>query len=188
MLGEAQEVHMRQRKTAVGLAIMAALVLGATLVARSDDSAPPVEQRLAGFADRLRLALSTASVAAFSPTLGDARVQAVRLLALLREDGRDNVPGLVVQAALLGDWITSRPFDAETRRELLVAASDIQVFLGLAVEAAVQAEHDRGLSAAVLDLTRVYAFLLAAWGAPVDGVAVPGLVMLLQAFHVSLTT
>lgn len=179
---------MREARIAVTLVVAMLVAAGHTCVAQSDGAAlPPVEQRLAGFADRMRLGLSIASVAAFSPTVSDAHGQAERLVVLLRGDGRDKVLGLVHEAALFSEWIALRPFDSEQRRALLGSAANVQEFLRLAIDAAVSASRDRALSSATEDLLRVYAYLLATWGQPVDGIAVPGLVMLLRAFDVPVT-
>jgi len=179
---------MRQARTAVAIAVVM-LVGGLACIGQSENSAfPSVEQRLAGFADRMRLGLSIASVAAFSPTLSDARGHAERLIALLRGDPRDPVPGLISQAELFADWILARSFDPEVRRTLLGAAANVQGFLRLAVEAVISANRDRGLANATEDLLRVYTYLLAAWAQPVDGIVVPGLSTLLRAFDAPVTT
>lgn len=179
---------MRQARIVVSIAV-AVFAVGLACFAQSGDSGPPsVEQRLAGFADRMRLGLSAASVAAFSPSVSDAHAQAERLVSLLRGDARDPVPGLLPQAESFSDWILGRSFDPETRQALLGAATNTRDFLRLALEAAISAGRDRALSSATEDLLRVYAYLLAAWGQPVDGIVVPGLVMLLRAFDVPVTT
>ncbi len=169
----------------IAVAVAVLVAAGPACVAQSDNSVPPsVEQRLAGFADRLRLGLSIASVAAFSPSVSDARGQAERLIVLLRGDPHEAMPGLLPEAASFSDWIAARSFDPELQPTLLGAAANVQGFLRLAIEAAIAADRDRNLRDATEDLLRVYACLLAAWGQPADGIVVPGLVMLLRAFDV----
>src|SRR5512137_1108819 len=86
---------MRQARIAAALAV-AVFVIGLACSAQSDNSGlPSVEQRLAAFADRMRLGLSAASVASFSPTVSDAHAQAERLVSLLRGGAGDPIPGLL---------------------------------------------------------------------------------------------
>lgn len=179
---------MRKPRAVVAIAVAVLVALGVACVAQSGNSVPPsIQQRLGGFADRMRLGLSIASVAAFSPTVSDARGQAERLIVLLRGDPQDVVPGLLAEAALFFDWIAARSFDPAVQQALLGAAASVQGFLRLAIEAAISADHDRSLANATEDLLRAYAFLLAAWGQSVDGIVVPGLVTLLRAFDVPLS-
>jgi hypothetical protein len=176
---------MKQAWTVIAVAaLLAGLAQGALGQAELPQ---PIEQRLAGFADRMRLSLSMASVAVFSPSISDAHGQAQRLIALLRGDARDGIPGLVAEAVLFADWIGSRPFDPEPRRVLLGAATNVQALLRLALDAAIAANRDRALDNATQDLLRVYAYLVAAWGKPIDGVVVPGLETLLRGFDVAVT-
>jgi hypothetical protein len=179
---------MNKPRIVVAIAVAMLVAAGHACVAQSDNSAPPsIEQRLAGFADRMRLGLSIASVAAFSPTVSDAHGQAERLITLLRGDPHEAVPGLLPEAALLSDWIAARSFDPALQRTLLGAAANVQGFLRLAIEAAISADRDRSLPNATEDLLHVYACLLAVWGQPINGIVVPGLVMLLRAFDVPVT-
>lgn len=177
---------MRQGRLGVALAI-AALVAGSAACAAQADASFPIERRLSDFADRLRVSLSVAVVAAFSPSVADAHGHAEQLIVLLRGGGKDGSMGLLQEAASLTDWIAARSLDRSVEQPLLGAAGNVQEFLRLAAEAAVAANRDRALAVAVQDLSRVYAYLLAAWGQPVDGIAVPGLVMMLRAFGVPVT-
>ncbi len=179
---------MRKPRAMVAIAVAVLVAAGVACVAQLDNSAPPsIEQRLGGFADRMRLGLSIASVAAFSPTVSDAHGQAERLIVLLRGDSQDVVPGLLPEAASFSDWIAARSFDPAVQQALLSAAASVRGFLRLAIEAAISAERDRTLANATQDLLRVYAYLLAAWGQPIDGIVVPGLATLLRAFDVPLS-
>jgi hypothetical protein len=172
------------RQAGIVVAVVALLVgFGQRSVGQAE-TPQPIEQRLAGFADRMRLSLSIASVAVFSPTASDAHGHAQRLIVLLRGDPRDAALGLVAESALFADWIGSRPFDPEPRRVLLGAATNVQALLRLALDAAIAANRDRALGNATQDLLRAYACLVAAWGKPIDGIVVPGLETLLRGFDV----
>lgn len=179
------------RRHGIGMALMMAVALVASLACLGEDggaAASPTGLLLAKLADQTKLAISISAVAVFSPSLVDARSQAERLLVLLRGDGRDRPVGLVQEAALLQDGIVGRKFEAEREKALLGAAGNIQTFLRLAGDAAASAGRARSLEAATLDLFRGYAYLVAAWGLPVDGIAIPGIVALLRAFEVPFST
>lgn len=179
---------MRQRRIVVSIVLAAVVGWTFACIAQLEGSAlPSVEQRLAKFADRMRLSLSIASVAVFSPTVGDAHGQAQRLVLLLRGDSGDPVPGLIPQAALVSDWIAECSLHPDVRLSLLTAAANLQALLKLAIEAAVSATRSHTLAKGTEDLLRVYAYMLAAWGEPVNEVGVPGLVAILRAFDVPLT-
>ena len=180
---------MNKPRIMVAIAVAMLVAAGQACVAQSDNSAPPsIEQRLGGFADRMRLGLSISSVAAFSPTVSDAHGQAERLIVLLRGDPHEAAPGLLPEAASFSDWIAARSFAPSLQVALLGATANVQGFLRLAIEAAISADRDRSLANATEDLLSVYAYLLAAWGQPIDGIVVPGLVMLLRAFDVPVTS
>lgn len=167
------------------MAAVMLLAVGAACSGQGDAPAfPAIEERLAGFAGRMRLGLSIASVAVFSPTVADAHAQAERLIVLLRGDAKDKVAGLLLESGAVVEWIALQAFRPELKQELLGAAGNVQAFLRLALEAASSAKRDRALVNASQDLLRTYACLLAAWGQPVDGVVVPGVVLLLRAFDI----
>jgi hypothetical protein len=179
---------MRWRGIVVCIVLAAAASGTWVGIAQSDGGAlPPLEQRLAKLADQMRLGLSIASVAVFSPTVGDARGQAQQLILLLRGDPGRFMPGLVPQATSFPDWIEGHSLGPEVRLSLLNAATNVRALLELALEEAVSANHSRTLVKAKEDLLGVYALLLAAWGEPVDGVGIPGLVMILRSFAIPLT-
>jgi len=179
---------MRWRRIVVCIALAVVASGTSVSIAQSDGGAlPPLEQRLTKLADQMRLGLSIASVAVFSPTVGDARGQAQRLVLLLRGDSGDRVPGLIPQAASVSDWIAERSLHPDVRLSLLNAATNVRALLELALGEAVSANHSRTLAKAKEDLLGVYALLLAAWGEPVDGVGIPGLVMILRSFAIPLT-
>jgi hypothetical protein len=174
------------RQTKIMLAVVAAmLVAGCGCVAQSaDSSSPSDEQQLAAFAGRVRLALSTASVVAFSPTLADAQAQARRLVYMLEGVPNDSERGIHWESSLLLDWIIARWTGHQKPTTVIGAAMNVRTFLGLAAVAAVAATSDRDVASAQNDLLGVYANLLAAWGQLADGIGMPGLVMILRAFEV----
>ncbi len=182
MVRRSEVTQMRQAAVMVVLVLLAELACAAQ---SADVNVPSVEERLAGLAERTQLALSAASVAVFCPTLRDAHGQAERLLVLLRGNETEAVLGLVPQAAALSDWVLARSFEPGQRDALLRAASGVQEFLRLGVKSTLAASRARSLSVATDELRTAYACLLAAWGQPVDGIVVPGLLMILHAFGAS---
>lgn len=176
------------RKTEVALAVVLGLLVavGPMTCAQEGGSAQAADQRLVALAAKMRLTLSMAAFAAFSPSLPDARAQADRLVVILRGDG-DKTLGLAQEADLLPGWIVARVIDPDREKALLGAAESVREFLRLALSSAMTASRARALEPALQDLLRVYACLLAAWGPSVDGVSVPGLVMLLRAFDIPVT-
>ncbi|MEW5825719.1 MAG: hypothetical protein AB1778_02725 [Candidatus Bipolaricaulota bacterium] len=172
--------------------VLCALVAVALAVpANADETGAPetlsVEGRLEAFAVRLRLGLSVAAVAVYSPTVSDAHSQAHRLSTLLRGDDREEIPGLLTESERLPEWVASRPFGADAYRPLLAAAANVHTYLRLAGDAAAEAIRQRTLLGATRSLYEVYAYLVAAWAKPVDGVVVPGLEALLRAFDLPIS-
>ncbi len=171
----------------IGMALAMAVALAAPLACLGEDggaAASSADLLLAKLADKTKLAISISAVAVFSPSLVDARSQAERLLVILRGDGRDRPVGLVQEAALLPAGIVMRGFETEREKALLGAVGNVQTLLRLAADAVASAGRARSLEAATLDLFRGYACLVAAWGLPVDGIAIPGIVTLLRAFEI----
>lgn len=71
---------------------------------------------------------------------------------------------------------------------MLTAAESVRGFLRLALSSALSASRARTLAVAADDLLRAYACLLAAWGQPVEGVSIPGLVAVLRGFNIPVAT
>lgn len=176
---------MTRHRIGLMLGMAAALVASVACLGQSGEvTASSADLLVAKFADQTKLAISISAVAVFSPSLVDARSQAERLLIILRGDGRDRPVGLVQEAAFLPDGIVSRGFETEREKALLGAAGNIQTFMRLAADAITSAGRARSLEAATFDLFRGYACLVAAWGLPVDGIAIPGIATLLRAFEI----
>lgn len=174
-------------KTAAMLVVLLGVLVAVGPLGSAEEGVQALspEQQLTAFAGKMRLSLSMAAFAAFSPSLPDARAQAERLLVMLRGDAGGI--GLVQEADFLLGWVSARGLDPERERTLLGAAENVRGFLKLALASAIGASRGRALEPATQDLLRAYAFLLAAWGPSVDGVSVPGLALLLRAFDIPVT-
>ncbi len=178
---------MKKTAAALGVLMGALVALGPMATAQEAAQASAVDLRLIAFAAKMRVSLSMAAFAAFSPSLPDARAQADRLATLLRGDG-DKTLGLVQEADLLPEWIATRVEDPDKERAMLTAAESVRGFLRLALSSALSASRARTLAVAADDLLRAYACLLAAWGQPVEGVSIPGLVAVLRGFNIPVAT
>jgi len=187
-LSRGWEVGHAENWVTLAILVGAIVVVGTLGLAQQEKYADlAAEQRLIALAGTMRVSLSMAAFAAFSPSVSDAHGQAERLIVLLRGDADDKVPRLLQEAEMLPEWIVARALDPERERILLGAAQNVRAFLRLALGAAISASRGRTLDPAIEDLFRVYACLLAAWGQSVDGIAVPGLVMVLRAFDIPVT-
>ena len=134
----------------------------------------PVEMRLEGVADRLRLAMTLSTLAVLSPTLVDARLHAQRVVNLLegtvgrhfvaRLAPEGEVRGLLVDVRGLVPWLARKPIDPPLRETVLSFAKNIATFLDLALEAALASLGRRHLDLAAEDMRRAFAYLSAALG------------------------
>jgi len=153
------------------------------------------EDRLVTLAQQLRMGMTLATVAAYSPTLDDLRLHAQQLVNLLEgSNGKhfvrpappaDDVPGLLVEMAWLGTRFDAALPDPESRARVGNAARNVRTFLTFALEAALTALDERRIDRASTDMLRTYAFLLAAYERPCDISYVPALWTLLRAFGVT---
>ena len=174
------------RATAVCL-----LVLAAGIGAFAQDERT-IEERLVAFSEQLRLGLTLATVAAYSPTLGDLRLHAQQLVNLLEgPQGKHFVrpipagqetTGLLVEATALAVRFEAPSIDPEMRRPIGDAARNVRTYLAFALEAALAALNERRIDRASTDMLRTYAFLLAAYEKPCDITYVPALATILRAF------
>jgi hypothetical protein len=134
----------------------------------------PAEARLEGMAERLRLLLTYSTLAILSPTLADQRVHVQWVVNLLEgTGGRHFVPrlspegevrGLVAEARALAPWILGKPIEAPLRDELRFFAKNIEVFVGLALQAALESLNQRHLEQGGDEMRKAFAFLAAALG------------------------
>jgi len=181
----------RATRATACLLTLAILAVGAT----GQTEERTVEDRLVALAQQLRLGMTLASVAAYSPTLDDLRLHAQQLVNLLEGSGGrhfvrpvppvDDVPGLLVEMTSLGARFEATAPDPESRARVRDAVRNVRTFLTFALEAALTALDDRRIDRASSDMLRAYAFLLAAYERPCDIPYVPALWTLLRAFGVT---
>ena len=180
---------MKRANRAVICLLMSAIV-AVGVVGQTEERT--VEDRLVTFAQQLRMGMTLASVAAYSPTLDDLRLHAQQLVNLLEgSSGKhfvrpvppmDNVPGLLVEMTSLGARFEATAPDPESRARVRDATRNVRTFLTFALETALTALDDRRIDRASSDMLRAYAFLLAAYERPCDAPAVPALWTVLRAF------
>jgi hypothetical protein len=154
-----------------------------------------VEDRLVTFAQQLRMGMALASVAAYSPTLGDLRLHAQQLVNLLEgPNGKHfvhpdptevDIPGLLVEVTWLGTRFNTTSADQESHLRIADAAGNVRTFLTYALEAALTALDSRRMDKASSDMLRAYAFLVAAYERPCDVPYVPALWTILRAFDLT---
>jgi hypothetical protein len=152
-----------------------------------------IEERLVVFSEQLRLGLTLATVAAYSPTLGDLRLHAQQLVNLLEgPQGKHFVrpvpavqetPGLLVEATALVVRFEAPSVDPEVRGPIGDAAKNVRTYLAFALETALSALDERRIDRASTDMLRTYAFLFAAYEKPCDVTYVPALATILRAFE-----
>ena len=149
-----------------------------------------LEDRLEAFAEHLRLGISVASFALYSPTLADLRLHAQQLVNLLEgREGRhyvfsqptDERPlGLLPETVAWGARFAERSLGVDSRSRLAAAARNLRIYLGLALDAALSSLGQRRLDLAMADMLRVFAYLAAAHETPSDTAHVPGLSTILR--------
>ena len=172
--------------------LVAALAYVTCVAAQGDTgSGRAIEARLLQMVERLRLGLSIASVAVYSPTIADIRWHSQQLVNVLegihgvhyvRPGVPDDAPGLLPEIAAVAASFDKSPFEPELRLRLATATKNVRVFLDLALASALSALVQRRLDSAVQDMMRVYAFLSAVYEKPCDTAYVPALWTLLRAF------
>jgi hypothetical protein len=182
----------RRHDLAIGLIVLLAIagVMGQAQSPRSNEAG--VEDRLMSLANRLRLGLSIASFAVYAPTLGDLHLHAQQLVNLLEGlEGRhyvrpiepdDNPRGLVSDVTELARTFVDQPLDPTIRARIGAATKNVDIYLGLALDAALSSLQQRRLDQASEEMLRVYAYLAAAYERPCEIPRVPGLWTVLRAF------
>lgn len=188
---------MTTRCMSTGLAVLLCLMLGVGMTGWADLSAEgqPLEDRVGGFAQQLRLAISVASFAVYSPTFRDLRLHAQQLINLLegaegrhfvRSENAASPPvGLVVEVATWSRRYADATMEPATRAMLTAATRNVRIYLDLALDAALSVLEQRHLDLATMDMLRVYAYLAAAYERPEESGAVLGLQTILRAFGVT---
>lgn len=181
---------MRTARSAIVL--LATLVLAASLGHAQPADGADVESRLLGFAERLRVCLSIASVAVYAPTVTDLRLQAQQLVNFLEGSGGrhylratwpdEGSPGLLGEIAEITERLPGRLAEPEVRLRVGAAVKSVDVYLQLALDAALTALRERRLDRASTEMRRVYAYLAAAYERPCEIPRVPGLWTVLHVF------
>lgn len=176
------------RMMTVWLLILA--VAATALVAQPEERT--IEERLIAFTQQLRMGLTLATVAAYSPTLGDLRLHAQQLVNLLEGSGGkhfmrpipsgDEVSGLLGEVTALGIRFEEASIESGVRHRILDAAGNVQLYLSYALEATLSGLGERRLDRASAAMLRAYAFLLAAYEKPCDVTYVPAMWEILRAF------
>ena len=186
----------RTRTMPAGLVLLLCLVIGAGVTGWADltTEVQPLGERVSGFAQQLRLAISVASFAVYSPTFRDLRLHAQQLINLLegvqgrhfvRSDGSPSVPvGLVVEVSAWSRRYADTELETSVRAMLTTATRNVRIYLDLALDAALSVLDQRHLDLAITDMLRVYAYLAAAYEQPDESAAVPALQTILRAFGV----
>ena len=184
---------MRRRHELAICLIILLVIAGVVGQAQSiRPSETDVENRLMSLANRLRLGLSIASFAVYAPTLGDLHLHAQQLVNLLEGlEGRhyvrpiepdDDPRGLVTDASELARTLVDQPLDPTIRIRIGAATRNIDIYLGLALDAALSSLQQRRLDKASEEMLRVYAYLAAAYERPCEIPRVPGLWTVLRVF------
>jgi len=178
---------------ATGLCLLVLGVVVSGAIAQSDETA--IEERLIAFTQQLRMGLTLATVAAYSPTLGDLRLHAQQLVNLL-EGARgkhfvrpvpsaQEVTGLLVDVASLAVRFEASSIDSGTRGVIQDALRNVRTYLAFALEAALAALEERRIDRASSEMLRAYAYLLAAYEKPCDATYVPAMWTILRALNLT---
>ena len=179
------------RRTPIGLILLLlVLALGAgvraqTEAPRAPESGTAAQERLLNLAERLRLSLTVASVAAYAPTLADLRLHAQQLVNLLEGVGGLHYvrplqadpegPGMMPELVALAAWYEGRPEEPTLREQVARALKNTRSYLSLARDAALSSIEQRQYERATQDILRVYAYLAAAYETPCETAAIPAL-------------
>jgi hypothetical protein len=181
---------------AIRRAVVCLLIVSAVaVVTRAQSAEATIEERLVAFSQQLRIGLTLATVAAYSPTLGDLRLHAQQLVNLLegpqgKHFARPGPPGdepigLLVEITALGLRFEVASIDPGARNRVTDAAKNVRTYLSYALEAALAGLEERRVDRAAAAMLRAYAFLLAAYENPCGTAYVPGLWTILRAFELT---
>jgi len=154
------------------IALVSAPVLADIQTGSTRPEEPSVEQRLAGYTERLQMAYSLASVASYSLTPIDLRSHTQQLINLLEgSKGRHATEmrppfseyiGLLEETARLMVYFDTRPISPEIRRTVHSSLERVRSYLEATLEAALDAQVQRRLGPATDRMLRAYAFLATA--------------------------
>ena len=179
------------RGMAVCLFVLAVVGIGAT----AQPEERTIDERLVMFTQQLRMGLTLATVAAYSPTLADLRLHAQQLVNLLEGSQgkhfvrpippREEIIGLLVEITALGVRFEGPSIRPEIRGPIVDAAKNVRMYLSYALEAALSGLGERRIDRASADMMRAYAFLLAAYEKPCGAAYVPAMWTILRAFDLA---
>ncbi len=151
-----------------------------------------LDDRLIVFTQELRMGLTLATVASFSPTMTDLRLHAQQLVNLLEgADGKHFVrpavsaelpDGLLPESEALQARFASTPLNADVDALVVKSAANVVTYLDLALTAALDGLSQRRWDAANADMLRAFAFLMAAYEKPCGAAYVPGLWTILRTY------
>ena len=179
------------RGMAFCLFVLAVVGIGAT--AQPEERS--IDERLVMFTQQLRMGLTLATVAAYSPTLADLRLHAQQLVNLLEGSqgkhfarplpSREEITGLLVEMTSLSERFEGPSIRPEIRGPIVDAAKNVRTYLSYALEAALSGLGERRIDRASADMMRAYAFLLAAHEKPCGAAYVPAMWTILRAFDLT---
>ena len=184
---------MRRTIRATGLCLLVLGVVVSGAIAQPEETA--IEERLIEFTQQLRMGLTLATVAAYSPTLGDLRLHAQQLVNLLEgSHGKhfvrpvptgQEITGLLVDVTALAMRFEAPSIDPEMRVAITDAMKNVRTYLVFALDTALTSLEERRIDRASSDMLRAYAYLLAAYEKPCDAAYVPALWTVLRAFDLT---
>jgi hypothetical protein len=162
--------------------LLSAIVLWGGVVGAAQEKT--LDDRLIVFTQELRMGLTLATVASFSPTMSDLRLHAQQLVNLLEGvDGRNFVrpavstelpDGLLIESAALRAGFESSPPNADADALVVRSAANVVTYLDLALSATLEGLSRRRWDDANADMLRAFAFLAAAYEKPCGAAYVPG--------------
>ncbi len=176
--------------------LLCLLLAGAgTMSAAAIPEGKPLEDQLIGFAQQLRIGMTLATVATYSPTIGDLRLHAQQLVNLLEGphgkhyarpvSSDEPTAGLLIEAGAFGSRFQTRGLGSETRGRLAEATRNVRTYLSLALDASLSVLDERRMERASAAMMQAYAFLLAAYEQPCGVPYVPALWTILRAFDLT---
>jgi len=184
---------MKGANRAVTACLLVVAIVSSGAIGRAQERT--IEDRLIVFAQQLRMGLTLAAVAAYSPTRDDLRLHAQQLVNLLEGaqgkhfvrpvQSAEEVPGLLVELTALGGRFEVASLDMGARDRIVDAAGNLRIFLTSALEAALSALDERRIDRASTEMLRAYALLLAAYEGPRDVPYVPALWTILRVFDLT---
>ena len=174
------------RATTAGLLVLGVIAGG--IAAQPAERA--IEERLIAFTQQLRMGLTLATVAAYSPTIGDLRLHTQQLVNLLEgSQGRHyvrpvraegEISGLLVDVAALAVRLEAPSIELRSRGVIADAVENVRTYLLFALDSSLAALEERRIDRASTEMLRTYAFLLAAYEKPCDPAYVPALWTILR--------